>query len=67
MPKPMSEAQLAYETRRAAKAGMSLEKWLETKEKKEAESRARDIPAEKPKAKKPGLFSRLIEKAQKPL
>jgi hypothetical protein len=66
VPKPMSEGQIAYETRRAAKAGMSLEKWLDSKE-KQAESRARETPAEKPKAKKPGLFSRLLEKAQKPL
>jgi hypothetical protein len=66
VPKPMSEGQRAYESRRAAKAGMSLEKWLETKE-KEAASRPRETPAAKPKAKKPGLFSRLIEKAQKPL
>jgi hypothetical protein len=66
VPKPMSEGKLAYETRRAAKAGMSLEKWLESKE-KEVAARAREVPAEKPKAKKPGLFSRLIEKAQKPL
>ncbi|HWA80573.1 MAG TPA: hypothetical protein VG848_09730 [Acetobacteraceae bacterium] len=66
MPKPMSEGKLAYETRRAAKAGMSLEKWLDSKE-KEAAARAREAPVEKPKAKKPGFFSRLIEKAQKPL
>jgi len=68
VPKPMSEGQRAYETRRAAKAGMSLEKWLDSREKeKEAEVRAREQPAERPKPKKPGLFSRLMEKAQKPL
>jgi hypothetical protein len=66
VPKPMSEGQRAYESRRAAKAGMSLDKWLESKE-KEAASRAREEPVEKPKAKRPGLFSRLIEKAHKPL
>lgn len=66
MPKPMSEGQRAYESRRAAKAGMSLEKWLDAKE-KQAESRTREAPAEKSRPKKPGLFSRLMEKAQKPL
>ncbi len=66
VPKPMSDGKLAYERRRAAKAGMSLEKWLDSKE-REAELRAREERVEKPKAKRPGLFSRLIEKAHKPL
>lgn len=66
MPKPMSEGQRAYESRRAAKAGMSLDKWLESKE-KEAETRAREEAVEKPKTKRPSLFSRLIDKAHKPL
>lgn len=64
--KPMSDGKLAYERRRAEKAGMSLEKWLESKE-KEAQSRAREERVEKPKAKRPGLLSRLIDKAHKPL
>ncbi len=62
----MSDGKLAYETRRAAKAGMSLEKWLARKGKLAA-SRAREASAVKPAPKKPGLFSRLLEKAQKPL
>lgn len=66
MDKAMSEGQRAYEAKRAAKAGMSLEKWLDRKDKLAA-SRAREASAAKPAAKKPGLFSRLLEKAQKPL
>lgn len=62
----MSEGQRAYETKRAAKAGMSLEKWLAQKD-RIAASRARDAIAEKPAPKKPGLFSRLLERAQRPL
>jgi uncharacterized protein (DUF934 family) len=65
----MTEAQRAYEAKRAARAGMSLEKWLAEKEKR-AESAAKAAaeavkPPEAPK--KPGFFGRLLEKAQKPL
>lgn len=65
----MTEGQRAYEAKRAAKAGMSLEKWLANKEKDAAAERAK---TEKPRkeeaaAKKPGLLARLLEKAQKPL
>ena len=66
----MTDAQRAYEAKRAAKAGMSLEKWLTEKEKRAAEE-AREASAAAPKptepAKKPGFFGRLLEKAQKPL
>lgn len=64
--KPISQGKRAYESRRAAKAGMSLEKWLEFKE-RQAASRARESIPERPATKKPGLFSRLLEKAQRPL
>ncbi len=67
--KTLTEGQRAYEAKRAAKAGMSLEKWLQSKQRQqEAEARIREqatAPA-KP-GKKPGFFSRLIERAQKPL
>ena len=69
----MTEAQRAYEARRAAKAGMSLEKWLVAKERRareEAAEAAKEAAAaaKPPEApKKPGFFSRLLEKAQKPL
>jgi hypothetical protein len=66
----MTDAQRAYEAKRAAKAGMSLEKWLASKERRAAEE-ARVVAQAAPKptapAKKPGFFGRLLEKAQKPL
>jgi hypothetical protein len=66
--KTLSEGQRAYEAKRAAKAGMSLEKWLDAKEKeKRAEARARVKAAEPDKQKKPNFLSRLMERAQKPL
>ena len=69
----MTEAQRAYEAKRAAKAGLSLERWLERKEKAAA---AGEREAAKPRAGaaasdgakgKTGFFARLLEKAQKPL
>ena len=67
--KTLSEGQRAYEAKRAEKAGMSLEKWLASKQRtQEAEARAKVKAAEPPKAtKKPGLFARLLERAHKPL
>ncbi|WP_149536568.1 hypothetical protein [Siccirubricoccus phaeus] len=66
----MSEGQRAYEAKRAARAGMSLERWLDQKAKEaEAERTAAAktaVPA-KEAGKKPGFFSRLLEKAQKPI
>lgn len=68
--KNLSEGQRAYEAKRAAKAGMSLDKWLETKQRQQqAEVRAKEkaaATAAKP-TKKPGFFSRLLERAQRPL
>jgi hypothetical protein len=65
----LTAGQRAYEAKRAAKAGMSLEKWLDGKRREqEAEQRARLKVAEAAKPpKKPGLFARLIERAQRPL
>lgn len=67
--KALTEGQRAYEARRAAKAGMSLDKWLDAKERdRKAEARAREKAAEPPKVlKKPGFFARLLERAQRPL
>lgn len=65
----MTEGQRAYEAKRAAKAGMTLDRWLALKE-KEAEAEragAAKAAAEATPAKKPGFFSRLLERAQKPL
>ena len=65
----LSEGQRAYEAKRAAKAGMSLDKWLAVKERQQQEEeRARKKATEPPKPpKKPGLLSRIMERAQKPL
>jgi hypothetical protein len=68
-PRTLTEGQRAYEAKRAAKAGMTLEKWLNSKQRQqEAEARAREraVVAVKP-PKKAGLFSRLLERAQRPL
>lgn len=67
----MTEGQRAYEAKRAAKAGMSLDRWLAQKEKEAAAERAAAAKAATPvvaaPAKRPGLLSRLLERAQKPL
>jgi hypothetical protein len=62
--KQLSKGQLAYETERARKAGKSLDEWLKQKAKAEALEAKKSAP--KPE-KKPGFFSRLIDKAHKPL
>jgi len=73
-PKPitiqsLTEGQRAYEAKRAAKAGMSLDKWLNSKQReREAEAKAKLKAAEAAKPPKPpGFFGRLLERAQKPL
>ncbi len=64
----MTEGQRAYEAKRAAKAGMTLDRWLEQKRRAEAAEAAEKARAAKPAApKKPGLIARLIERAHKPL
>jgi hypothetical protein len=67
--KTLTEGQRAYEAKRAAKVGMSLDKWLTSKQRaQQAEARAREKAAEPPKPpKKPGFIGRLIERAHKPL
>ncbi|HEX3982754.1 MAG TPA: hypothetical protein VHX12_03590 [Acidisoma sp.] len=61
----MTESQRAYEAKRAAKNGMSLEKWLQSKEQeKKAASIAKAPPA---LARPPGLLSRILDRAHKPL
>ncbi len=64
-PKTLTPAQRAYEEKRAAKAGKSLESWLDAKQKRAAaEAKAAAPP---PTPKKPGLISRLLDRAHKPL
>jgi hypothetical protein len=64
----LTDGQRAYEARRAAKAGVSLDKWLDAKQRQQqADARAKQKAAEPAKAaKKSGLFSRLMERAQRP-
>lgn len=73
--KVMSEGQRGYEAKRAAKAGMSLEKWLAEKARAEAgeqRDRERERAAQakvdaKAAQKRGGLLARLIERGHKPL
>jgi hypothetical protein len=62
----LTDGQRDYETKRAAKAGMSLDKWLETKQKQQAAA-ARERAASVAKPAKPGLIKRLIDRAHQPL
>jgi acyl-CoA reductase-like NAD-dependent aldehyde dehydrogenase len=64
----MSEGQRAYEAKRAAKAGKSLEQWMKLKgQEREALLAAAAARMNPEPAKKPGFFARLMEKATKPL
>jgi len=67
----MTEGQRAYEAKRAKKAGLSLERWLDLKAKEAAAERAAAAKSQQAEAmeekKKPGFLARLLEKAQKPL
>lgn len=66
--KGLTDGQRAYEAKRAAKAGMSLDAWLRDKEKRAKAEAAEAAKAAVPEApKKLGFFSRLLERAQKPL
>jgi hypothetical protein len=65
MDRKMTDQQRAYEQKRAAKAGMSLDKWLASKERERQQATVARKPAEP--AKPPGFFSRLMDKAHKPL
>ena len=66
--KTLTEGQRAYEAKRAAKAGMSLDKWLAAKQREqeaEAKAKLKATAAAKP-PKPPGFFGRLLERAQRP-
>ena len=63
--KTLTPAQRAYEQKRAAKAGKTLEAWLDLKQKRAAEEAKAAAPP--PPPKKPGLISRLLDRAHKPL
>ncbi|MFM2151305.1 MAG: hypothetical protein RLZZ187_3611 [Pseudomonadota bacterium] len=71
-PTELTDGQRAYEARRAAKAGMTLEKWLADKEKRakvEAAEAAKEAEAAAKAAQpeKKGWFGRLLDKAHQPL
>ena len=71
-PTELTDGQRAYEARRAAKAGMTLEKWLADKEKRakvEAAEAAKEAEATAKAAQpeKKGWFGRLLDKAHQPL
>lgn len=59
----MTDAQREYERKRAEKAGMSLDKWLAAKQRQAEAGQPKPVKVER----KPGLFSRLIERANQPL
>lgn len=68
--KTLTAGQRAYEAKRAAKAGVSLEKWLVEKDRQAvaaAKAEARAAKEAKAPPKPPGFFSRLLERAHKPL
>lgn len=62
--KKLSKGQLAYEQKRAQKAGKSLEGWLHHKEKQAQDEAKKAAP---PAPRKKGLLSRLLDKAHKPI
>ncbi len=68
----LTEGQRAYEARRAAKAGMTLEKWLAEKDRRaqaEAAEAAKEAQAaaKATEPEKKGWFGRLLDRAQQPL
>ena len=63
----LSEGQRAYETRRAAKAGMSLEKWLASREREKLDAAQQAVMPLKTPGKARAFLSRLMERAQRPL
>ncbi|WP_428394782.1 hypothetical protein [Lichenicoccus sp.] len=63
----LASGKQAYEARRAAKAGVSLERWMADKQKR-AQSELDSARKARVKAQaKPGLLRRLLERAHKPL
>jgi hypothetical protein len=71
-PQDLTDGQRAYEARRAAKAGMTLEKWLADKDRRakaeaiEAAKEA-DVAAKAAQPEKKGWLGRLLDKAHQPL
>ncbi len=73
-PSGKGSGKLAYETRRAEKAGMGLEKWMAEKDRRAraereaiAEAKRKADPGRKAENAKPGLLRRLLDRAHKPI
>ncbi len=65
--RPLAAGKQAYEARRAAKAGVSLERWMADKQKRaQAELDAVRRARSKAPAKR-GFLKRLLDRAHKPL
>lgn len=62
----LTGGKLAYESRRAAEAGMKLEEWLARKA-REAARAASEKAAPKAAPRKKGFFARLLDKAHRPI
>lgn len=63
-----STGKLAYEARRAEKAGMGFEKWMAEKDRRvKAEREAVQRARQKAPEKKPGLLRRLLDRAHRPI
>jgi hypothetical protein len=62
----MTEAQKAYEAKRAAKAGVTLEKWMAQKQKAamDAARAAAKAAAPPPAPRKRGLIGRMLDRAR---
>ncbi len=63
----LADGQRAYEARRAAKAGVTLERWLEDKERRQAAERVLEQRSAPTPPRKKGLMARLLDRAHQPL
>ncbi|GAN77402.1 hypothetical protein [Acidisphaera rubrifaciens] len=63
----LAEGQRAYEAKRAAKAGVTLERWLEDKARKQAAEQLQEPRSAPPATRKRGLMTRLLDRAHQPL
>ena len=64
----LSKGQQQYEQRRAAKAGLSLDRWLEDKRRQQEAVAREEVQRQRTQVPtKPGLLSRLLDRAHRPL
>jgi len=62
----LTEKQREYESKRAAKANMSLEAWLKQKDTRRRAEEKKSAAAAPRKPKNPSVMRRLIDRAHKP-